>query len=258
MTRDRQAGARPPDASDDEGNVADCRTSARKTNSTGRGDEDAFTLIELLVVLALIAGLTAFLAGGLRDHPAAALHSAQATLANLLTAARTRALASGCRVRVLVQADAADAGRFRRTLVLQQESGYLSGDWFATTGVLSLPAGVIVLPYEARAPEGLYENPGEWTKPSGGRLHSSSLSGAPVTATVPGAAGETWDVIQFTPAGTLSTGVGDLVLATVRIRAPGSFAADESPVRAGPPDRVRGVVLSTYGVPALIAGRGGF
>jgi len=152
MTRDRQAGRRPPDASDDEADVAGRRASERATISTGRGDEDAFTLIELLVVLALIVGLTAFLSVGLRDHPSAALHSAQATLANLLTAARTRALASGCRVRVLVQADAADAGRFRRTLVLQQESGYLSGDWSATTGVLSLPAGVIVLPYENRVP----------------------------------------------------------------------------------------------------------
>lgn len=217
-----------------------------------------FTLIELLVVIGLVAGATAFLIGGLRDHPGASLRSAQATLANVLTAARTRAMASGCRVRVLIHADTSRPERFRRAIAVQQESTYDSDDWAETVAFVTLPEGVVVLPHASHVPVGLFADQAEWTKTDGsGALLSTSL-GQQTTAAVQSAEAELWDVVQFTPANTMSTVNGNLILATCRTRPPGTFGPGESPVEAESPDRVRGIVVSRYGVLALVAGRDGF
>ena len=220
----------------------------------------AFTLLELLVVIGLIAAMSFFLVGGLGGGgQAAALQSAQASLANVVTAARTRAAASGCRVRVLINADASDLPRFRRTIVLQQELSLNSNQWGEPAFVTTLPDGVYVLPYRNRIPAGFHDNQSSWVKlNSSNPLESSSLSGAPVTVAIESAAPAAWDLIQFTPEGTLSTGVGDLVVATGRVRPPGSYLAGESPVQASNRDNVRGLSISTYGVPALINGRSSF
>jgi prepilin-type N-terminal cleavage/methylation domain-containing protein len=223
----------------------------------------AFTLIELLVVVALIAGMSAFLIGGFRENKTASLQSAQATLANMLMGARTRAMATGCRVRLLIQADTSNPARFRRMLAVQQESVYKSDAWTITISVAKLPEGIAVLPYKNNIPAGLYENPADWVKTSttgssGNELHSSALYATQVPVVIESATSENWDVIQFTPNDTMSTGVGDIVLATVRSRQPGSYSSGQSPVRADSPNSVRGVSLSTYGVPALINSRGGF
>ncbi|HVU25316.1 MAG TPA: prepilin-type N-terminal cleavage/methylation domain-containing protein [Opitutus sp.] len=224
----------------------------------GRG----FTLIELLVVIALIATMSAFLVGGLRGNKTARLQTAQATIANLITAARTRAAASGCRVRLLINADAANSARFRRMIAMQQETSYKADDWTTTVTVVTLPEGIIVLPYKDRIPTGLYANSGDWTKTAAGsgssQLQSSSLWATPVTIAVQMTAAEDWDVIQFTPNNTMTYGTGDLVLATASVRPPGSYMPGESPARAESPDTVRGITISTYGVPSLINSRSGF
>ena len=55
-----------------------------------------FTLLELLVVVGLTAALSFVLIGGLGGGgKSAALQSAQATMANLVTAARVKAMATG-------------------------------------------------------------------------------------------------------------------------------------------------------------------
>jgi prepilin-type N-terminal cleavage/methylation domain-containing protein len=119
----------------------------------------AFTLLELLVVIGLIAVFSFFIAGGLSGGgKSAALQSAQAALANVVTAARTRATVTGCRVRVLINADVADPARFRRTIALQQEATLNSNSWNAPSFVTSLPEGVFVLPYRSRAPTGFFDN----------------------------------------------------------------------------------------------------
>lgn len=224
----------------------------------GRG----FTLIETLVVVGLIAVLAALLAGGLRPSGTMPLQTAQAVLAHLVTAARAQANASGCAVRLLIHADPANPERFRRMIAMQRESPDTAGEWSTVGRVTLLPPETIVLPYRTRVPAGLYETPAAWTKvwaPSGGasELHSSSLAATPVRTAVQAAAVETWDVLVFTPK--LTTGnSGDLVLATVRRRPPGSYPEGESPVRAESPQQVRGLAVSRYGVPALISGRGGF
>lgn len=221
-----------------------------------------FTLIETLVVVGLIAVLAALLAGGLRANRTMPLQTAQAVLAHLVTAARAQAHASGCVVRLLVHADPANPERFRRAIALQQESSESTGEWTTLGAVTLLPREVVVLPYRGRVPVGLYETPGEWTKvwaPSGGaaELQSSSLSAAPVRVAVQATEAESWDVLVFKPKLTTGTS-GDLVVATARRRPPGSYSEGESPVRAESPRSVRGLAISSYGVPALISGRGGF
>ncbi len=234
---------------------------ARVKRSSGwGGSQRGFSLMELLVVVALIAGLAVLLIGGVgTGGKAAALGSAQATMANVITAARTKAMASGVRVRILVHADARDAVRFRRLIALQQETSYLSNAWSAAYEQVSLPEGICVLPRATRVPEGFYEGGIPWIKASGGGvLHSSALDSDVVSAAVDRADEETWEVIQFTPFGTVSPNAGDLVLTTVARRAPGSFAEGESPVRAEDAERVRGIAISTYGVPMLLNGRSSF
>lgn len=219
-----------------------------------------FTLIELLVVVALIAGLaTLFIAGVGSGSKAAALQSAQATMANLVTAARTKAMASGVRVRILVHADTRDVRRFRRFIALQQETNYLSNVWRPAYERLSLPEGICVLPRVTRVPSGLYSGNIVWTKASVAEpLHSSALDTVVVNEAVDRSEEEAWEVIQFTPFGTMSTHAGDVVLTTVTRRAPGSFAEGESPVRAEDVEQVRGIAISTYGVPMLLNGRSAF
>jgi prepilin-type N-terminal cleavage/methylation domain-containing protein len=223
-----------------------------------------FTLIELIVVIALVSGLTVILIGGLRDNKSAALRNAQADVANFLAAARTKALASGCRVRVLIHADVNNPARFRRMLVLQQEStSDNDGTDFSTTSTVMLPESVIVLPYKLRIPSGLYAKPSAWTKTyaasGGNELHSSMLAENPLSVAVLSDSVESWDYIQFTPNDTLSSGHGgDIVLATVTKRPPSDYTAGQSPVRAESPDDVRGVSISTYGIVAFINSRSGF
>ncbi|MBI2497847.1 MAG: hypothetical protein HYV75_08055, partial [Opitutae bacterium] len=163
------------------------------------------------------------------------------------------------RVRVLVNADPAVAERFRRTLVIQQEAAVNSNVWDTPLLVTALPDGVYVLPYRSRIPAGFYDNPAVWTKSNRTvPLESSSLSAAPIVVAIESPVAQAWDLIQFTPAGTLSSGIGDLVLATGSPRAPGSYLAGEAPVQVSNPDGVRGITVSTYGTPVLVNNRQGF
>ncbi len=173
--------------------------------------------------------------------------------------ARTRAVASGCRVRVLVNAEPGDAAQFRRRLIVQQEAALDSNTWSEPVLELSLPDGIYLLPYRNRIPAGFIGDPAAWSRYNSTEpLDSSALSGAPLSLAIGGSAAESWDVVQFTPAGTLSFGMGDLVLASGNMRVPGSFAAGESPVQAINSDAVRGVSLSLYGLAVPIDGREGF
>jgi prepilin-type N-terminal cleavage/methylation domain-containing protein len=107
-----------------------------------------FSLLELLVVIGLIAALSATvfqgLAGGGRE---AAMRSSQALLANLVTAARVKAAATGCKTRLLVNVDPAVPDRYLRVVVLQmgRQVGPSPANW-DTFQRLSLPSGVFVVP----------------------------------------------------------------------------------------------------------------
>lgn len=229
---------------------ADRRRSLRPLSARG------FTLIELLVVIALIAGFAAFLigSGGLGGGKSASLQSAQSTLANLIIAARTRAMATGQNARVLVQiapTSTLAADRYLRYLVLQT----FDGTTWTTVSDAYLPAGTYLVPRDPAAVSGLLPDGVNWTRPSDGTtLRSTALrSGSELPATIDGTVSETWSAITFTPAGT-TINSSDLVIGLAR-PTPENVA---SPIQFEAPERVRGLTLSQYGVPALVNGRESF
>jgi type II secretory pathway pseudopilin PulG len=223
----------------------------------------AFTLLELLVVVGLIAGFSFLLFGALRGGGrAAALQSGQATLANLVAAARTRAMASGESARLLIHVDPGSpeaAGRYLRYLALQVQSG---GVWPAgPVAETFLPEGVWVVPGNfPTIPAGLFAANATppWTKPDGSPLRSTALRAASITSeTINSSVAEQWVSITFAASGTTAQS-GDLILALGQVRPPGSSAPGESPVELGNAEQVRGLALSVYGVPVLVGDRAGF
>lgn len=233
-----------------------------RTNTTQlvRSGRRAFTLLELLVVVGLVAALSFFLVSGLGGGgKSVALQSGQALLANLVTAARTSAMASGQSSRILIQIDAAgDPARYLHYVVVQTQTS--AGGW-QTLVEACLPDGVYVVPGNfSPIPAGLLATGSSvpWTKADGSALRSTALRANQITTETinhPGA--EQWvSIIISAAAGTVQS--GDLILAAGRRRQPGSYGAGESPVELINPETVRGLTLSAYAVPALINARTGF
>lgn len=227
-----------------------------RASRTARG----FTLMELLIVVGLIAALavtiTYALGGG---GKAVALESGQAMLANIVTAARTRAVASGRNVRILVRTQT-DRDDYRRLLVLVQLrapalAASVAANW-ETIGAVTLPAGVYLMPDSSQLIPGLLSNPSAWTGGGGSALRSSVLENTTFNYDYDGRS-EAWEFLGFTDNGTNETNAGDLILAAGRARPPDT-ANGSAPIELTDPDAVRGVTLSSYGVVRLIHDRAGF
>lgn len=226
----------------------------------------AFTLLELLVVIGLIAGLVSLLVASLAGGgKAAALQSAQSTVANLFTAARTKAPALNRKVRLLVHADPSQPERFLRLLVLQvgRQSGPSPTDWDTVQSV-TLPPETCVMPASLA---GLVSNPTAWKRATNpdADLVSDLFTNQSLSYPLEGdAAAQAWTGVAFTPNGTLAAlGAGPppkgyVVVARAQVRPPGTFTAGEPPLLPVNPESVRGLVLSAYGVPALLAERSAF
>ena len=220
-----------------------------------------FSLVELLVVTGLIATLSVFLVSGLGGGgQSAALQSAQAAMAGMVTAARTKALASGKSSRILVHVDPASTSqplRYLRQVAVQTHTG--SG-WQTFTDIF-LPDGIYVVPGNFTViPAGLFADTASvpWTKADGSALRSTALRSNQIAAeTINSVGAELW--VSFTISANAGTAqAGDLILAAGRRRPPGSYRTGESPVELLNPETVRGLTLSAYGVPALINTRAGF
>ena len=218
----------------------------------------AFTLLELLVVAGLTAAFSVVLIRGLGGGgQSAALQSAQATLANLVSLARTKAMASGQSSRLLVHVDVGSSSQPLRYLRLVAVQTQASGGWQTITDAY-LPDGVYVVPGNFTVtPAGLFSAV-SWTRADGSALRSTALRSNQIsTETIDGPAAEQWVSVTISAAaGTAQS--GDLILAPGRLRPPGSYLPGESPVVLDNPDGVRGLTLSAYGVPALINARNGF
>lgn len=229
----------------------------------------AFTLLELLVVIGLIAAMSFFLVSGLTGGGATvALQSGQATLANLITTARTKAPATGRKTRVLLNVDPNTPERFLRHLVLQlaRQAGSSPTDW-DTLASVTLPERVYVMPSALTLAGGLVANPVEWRRVTnpGADLVSDLFTNQSLSVQLEGdAAAQWWTGVNFTPNGTLAAlgggppPKGALVVALGVRRPPGSYQPGESPVQLGNPQAVRGLILSAYGVPALVGDRSSF
>jgi prepilin-type N-terminal cleavage/methylation domain-containing protein len=229
----------------------------------------AFTLLELLVVIGLIAAMSYFLVSGLTGGGAtAALQSAQATISNLITTARTKAPATGRKTRLLVNTDAGATERYLRHLVLQlaRQAGSNPADWDTLVRV-TLPEGVYVVPASLAQDGELVAKPADWkrvTDPAAD-LVSDLFSNQSLSVMLEGdASAQWWTGVGFTPNGTLAALAGGqppkgaLVIALGVRRPPGSFQPGESPVQLRNPQAVRGMILSAYGVPALVGERSSF
>lgn len=231
-----------------------------------RQGEKAFTLLELMVVIGVIAAVAVFLFSGLLgSSKGASLQSSQAMVANLITAARTKAAATGHKTRVLVHADPAVPERYLRLVLLQvgRTSGASPGEW-ETVQLVALPPGVFVVPASL---DGLVANPAKWKRVSDVSvdLDSDLFTNQSVVYSLDGDAfSQTWTGVAFTPNGTLAALAGgpppkgSLVLALGQLRAPGSYGAGELPVQLGEAPAVRGLLLSAYGVPAMLNDRSAF
>lgn len=225
-----------------------------------------FTLLELLVVVGLIAALAVGLLSAFSDSgQSASLLSAQATLANLVTAARTKAPATGRKTRLLVNIDPAVPERYLRTLVLQlaREVGSSPANW-DTLQAVTLPAGVFVVPAQLT---GLVADPAAWKRVSDPDeyLVSDLFTNQNLSHALEGdTAAQQWTGVAFTPNATLAPLVGGpprvgvVVLALGQVRPPGSYPEGQPPVQLVNPEAVRGLVLSAYGVPALLNERRAF
>ena len=228
---------------------------------TPQRENKGFTLLELLVVVGLIAVLSFLLISSLGGGgKSAALQSAQATMASLVTAARAKAMATGQSARVLVcidQNSSAQPARFLRYVALQVQ---INGVWQILADVY-LPDGVYVVPGKfSTTPGGLFATAANltWTKSDGSALRSTALRSNQITAeTINSTTPEQWVSFSITAAGTTAQ-AGDIILIIGRQRAPGSYAAGDSPVALENPEQVRGVTLSTYGVATLINNRASF
>ena len=223
----------------------------------------AFTLLELLVVIGLIAALSFFLIGGLGGgSKSAALQSAQVTMANLVSAARTKAQAGGGSARLLINIDPVntdDPPRFLRYIAIQVQA---AGAWQPTPVVeIYLPDSIYIVPGNFTSiPVGLFSTgtATPWIKTDGSPLRSTALrSNQILPLAINSPVAEQWVSVNFASPGTTAQS-GDIILAIGHRRAPGSYAEGDSPIELENPETVRGLSLSTYGLPALINDRASF
>jgi prepilin-type N-terminal cleavage/methylation domain-containing protein len=225
----------------------------------------AFTLLELLVVVGIIALMSGILGLGLGADRSTAVHGGQALVEDLLTAARLKAAATGRKVRVLVNVDPAIPDRYLRRWVLQlgRQPGASPTDWDTLHG-FTLPRGVYVVPASL---DGLVGDTAPWQRPSdpGAQLTSDLFEGQMISVAMEGESTvQLWAGAAFTPNGTLAALAGGLppkgiiVIACGRERLPGTFSTGAPPVELFDPERVRGVVLGAYGIPAPLNDRAAF
>jgi len=216
------------------------------------GATAAFTLIELLVVVALLGVLAAIVfssAGGASQSTA--LRTAQATLANALSATRNRALAHGVSVALAVHDDPSEPARYRRVVAIVE--GIATGAP-QVAAVFELPRGAYVLPHRARFTEAMRE-PGDWSGGNSGNALGSTRflnPGGVISAALASPQAALWEYALVTPTGTMSGG-GALIVGLAVPVDDGAF-----PIRFQSPEHVRGMLVSSYGLARMIDGRAGF
>jgi len=216
-----------------------------------RLEQSAFTLIELLVVLAVIGILAGVAFSGMGgSERSTALRSAQATLANALSATRNRALARGVPVALAVHDDPRNPDRYRRMIGIVEDIATSP----KVVAIFELPKHVYVLPHRARFIEQMRES-GNWVGGSSGNGLGSTRflnPGGVISVAIASPTAELWEYALVTPAGTMSGG-GALIVGLAERVEDGPF-----PIRFQSPEQVRGLMVSNYGLARMIDSRAGF
>lgn len=219
-----------------------------RSRQTYNSREGGFTLIELLVVIGVIAVLAADVLAGLSGSDrGVALRSAQATMANALNAARTRAGTKGVNVALMVQNDPSNQDRYRRVVALVET---VTGTPVVVS-VFELPENVAVLPSRTRFTTDM-RDPGDWVGGYSGNGLGSTFLGSTISVTIAGSTVENWEYREVTPNGTVA-GAGSIVVGTVRRQAGGTY-----PIMFVSPEQVRGLAVSSYALSRMINDRQGF
>lgn len=215
-----------------------------RSNASCKG----FTLIELLVVVGVIAVLASVVIVGLGGaDQSVSLRSAQATVANALNAARTRAVTRNVDVALLVHNDPSNPDRYRRVIALAENVTTSSP---VVVAVFELPKNTGVIPHLSRFNASLRET-GNWNGGYSNSTMASSLLGSTISLTVSSTQSEAWEYRNITPLGT--TTAGALIVATVRHQASGTY-----PILFVSPDLVRGFRVSAYSLSRMVNDRFGF
>jgi prepilin-type N-terminal cleavage/methylation domain-containing protein len=212
---------------------------------------NAFTLIELLIVIGVISLLASATGLSLREgRPAAALQSAQGTVASLLSAARGQAALSQRRTILIVEGDSRREG-FLRDIRIAIETGQDSGQWVLNGEGAVLPTGIYVVP-GPMPPAGATLNSATGAWPAGRLSSLQPAAAGSILSRERGPAGVYLQMSQpFGLAGTMRASGGDKWVLSPARRAPDKLIFTN-------PDWVRGVVLSSYGLAILINDGPGF
>jgi prepilin-type N-terminal cleavage/methylation domain-containing protein len=204
-----------------------------------------FTLLEVLVVCGLIGLLAGALGLALREgNPALALQGGQGVVASLVAAARSQAMLHQRRTTLAIDADPASDGFLRHVFPVVERAVAGSG-WDALDEGVVLPAGVFVVPPGDLSSGVIFSGgSGAWTQ-----AMRSSLAAAVVGSVTDATGNAAGACLLLTPAleaaPVRSAGPGNQIVLTAGRRVTAGVVCDQ-------PEAVRGIVLSTYGVPILI------
>lgn len=214
----------------------------------------AFTLIELLVVI----GVIAVLAGGigvalLGGNSSTSLQNSQSIVSSLISTARSKAAVAQRDAAILVNAQTDSEGFLRQFYIAVRDAG--GTKWLAAGDPVFLDKGMYLVP-EGATFGGTVTKSGTWTDLDTTAIDSSAIS--PNLRNPDDSADLTSDAYRvvaiFNSRGTLTSAspgsstipvIRRLVVSPAQINSGAQISFDK-------PDAVRGLLISTYGVPTLI------
>jgi len=244
----------------------------------------AFTLVELLIVIAVIGILAGSLAAVLRTgDKGPALQAAQATLSGFVSAARAQAALGNTTATLVIWADRDDPETYLRRAAIavrvdtNEPPDGVTDSYAIQGGVQDLPRGIFFVPEEGgNTLPAKFEPLADWTTPdktytesqitghgttsataTGKRFRRFEESSSPQWQVDPDAPATYYECVVFDAYGKLSNqNVNYLAVAPGDIQN-GPNSADRGVIFRSV-DGLRGLKLSTYGVPIQLNEKSAF
>jgi prepilin-type N-terminal cleavage/methylation domain-containing protein len=231
----------------------------------------AFTLIELLIVIAVVGILIGSVGLGLRDSDKGnALQAAQSSLSSLVSAARAQAALNGSNASVIIWGDPSDMETYlRRAAVMVETTVGGSTFWVQKGEPMTMPNGIYFVPVDAGAGfPAKFQTASDWNNLDLTEADSNQATSSFDVRRLDKAAGTYASDPTFTASKAYVTvsfnAYGQLVKRTGNSKASHALA-----VAVGEPDpsngivfsnsdSLRGLVLSSYGIPTVVTEKIGF